>query len=306
MLHENANAKINLFLDITGRRENGYHELHSCMQTVGLSDTISADIHEAENTQTITIQCSDPTLPTDERNLVWRAAQMYMQEANIPAYNLDIRIEKRIPVFAGLGGGSADAAAILRLLNRHYKNALSMEQLLALGAKLGADVPFCIHGGTCQCEGIGDILTPIVVHPDYTVLIAKNGDGVSTSEAFRMLDEAYATTPHEIRSAEKVYSALAANNAPALRNCTYNAFEEVILPIRPLARELKDIMNAYGAVCTQMSGSGPSVFGIFLSDARAEVCASTLPTFCDIRQSNLYSIGVKCNSSSPRKAQPAA
>ena len=151
-----------------------------------------------------------------------------------------------------------------------------MEQLLALGAKLGADVPFCIHGGTCQCEGIGDILTPIVVHPDYTVLIAKNGDGVSTSEAFRMLDEAYATTPHEIRSAEKVYSALAANNAPALRNCTYNAFEEVILPIRPLARELKDIMNAYGAVCTQMSGSGPSVFGIFLSDARAEVCASTL------------------------------
>ena len=276
MLHENANAKINLFLDITGRRENGYHELHSCMQTVGLSDTISADIHEAENTQTITIQCSDPTLPTDERNLVWRAAQMYMQEANIPAYNLDIRIEKRIPVFAGLGGGSADAAAILRLLNRHYKNALSMEQLLALGAKLGADVPFCIHGGTCQCEGIGDILTPIVVHPDYTVLIAKNGDGVSTSEAFRMLDEAYATTPHEIRSAEKVYSALAANNAPALRNCTYNAFEEVILPIRPLARELKDIMNAYGAVCTQMSGSGPSVFGIFLSDARSEVCASTL------------------------------
>ena len=276
MLHENANAKINLFLDITGRRENGYHELHSCMQTVGLSDTISADIHEAENTQTITIQCSDPTLPTDERNLVWRAAQMYMQEANIPAYNLDIRIEKRIPVFAGLGGGSADAAAILRLLNRHYKNALSMEQLLALGAKLGADVPFCIHGGTCQCEGIGDILTPIVVHPDYTVLIAKNGDGVSTSEAFRMLDEAYATTPHEIRSAEKVYSALAANNAPALRNCTYNAFEEVILPIRPLARELKDIMNAYGAVCTQMRGSGPSVFGIFLSDARAEVCASTL------------------------------
>lgn len=276
MLHENANAKINLFLDITGRRENGYHELHSCMQTVGLCDTIFADIHETENTQTITIQCSDPTLPTDERNLVWRAAQMYMQEANIPAYNLDIRIEKRIPVFAGLGGGSADAAAILRLLNRHYKNALSMEQLLALGAKLGADVPFCIHGGTCQCEGIGDILTPIVVHPDYTVLIAKNGDGVSTSEAFRMLDEAYATTPHEIRSAEKVYSALAANNAPALRNCTYNAFEEVILPIRPLARELKDIMNAYGAVCTQMSGSGPSVFGIFLSDARAEVCASTL------------------------------
>lgn len=276
MLHETANAKINLFLDITGRRENGYHELHSCMQTVGLCDTISAQIYETDEMPSIVIQCSDPALPTDERNLVYRAAQLYMQAANIPTYKLEIQIEKRIPVFAGLGGGSADAAAILRLLNRHFKNALSMEELLKLGAKLGADVPFCIHGGTCRCEGIGDILTPIVVHPDYTVLIAKNGDGVSTAEAFRMLDETYETTPHEIRSADNVYSALAANNAPALRNCTYNAFEEVILPIRPLAQQLKDVMNAYGAVCTQMSGSGPSVFGIFLSDARAEVCASAL------------------------------
>lgn len=276
MLHETAHAKINLFLDITGRRENGYHELHSCMQTIGLSDTISADISTDTDTQSISIQCSDASLPTDEGNLVYRAAQMYMQVANIPSYVLDIRIEKRIPVFAGLGGGSADAAAILRLLNRHFRNALDMDSLLALGTRLGADVPFCIHGGTCRCEGIGDILTPIVGHPDYTVLIAKNGEGVSTAEAFRMLDETYAVTPHEIRSSDKVYAALAANNAPALRHCIYNAFEEVILPIRPLAQKLKDVMNAYGAICTQMSGSGPSVFGIFLSDARAEVCASAL------------------------------
>ena len=276
MLHETAYAKINLFLDITGRRENGYHELHSCMQTIGLSDTISAHISTDTDKRSITIHCSDASLPTDRGNLVYRAAEMYMQVANIESYALDIHIEKRIPVFAGLGGGSADAAAILRLLNRHFRNALDMDSLLTLGAELGADVPFCIHGGTCRCEGIGDILTPIAGRPDYTVLIAKNGEGVSTAEAFRMLDESYAAVPHEIRSAEDVYTALASNNASALRHCIYNAFEEVILPIRPLAQQLKDVMNAYGAICTQMSGSGPSVFGIFLSDARAEVCASAL------------------------------
>ena len=114
MLHETANAKINLFLDITGRRDNGYHELHSCMQTVGLCDTISAEISTDTDEKSITLTCSDSSLPTDSSNLVWRAAEMYLKEANISGYKLDIHIEKRIPVFAGLGGGSADAAAMLR------------------------------------------------------------------------------------------------------------------------------------------------------------------------------------------------
>lgn len=276
MLHETANAKINLYLDIIGRRDDGYHELHSCMQTVGLCDTISAEISTDTEQQTIILTCSDSSLPTDSRNLVWRAAEMYLNEAGISAYRLEIHIEKRIPVFAGLGGGSADAAAILRLLNRHFDGALDQGDLITLGAKLGADVPFCLAGGTCRCEGIGDILTPVTGRPDYTVLIAKNGEGVSTKEAFRLLDEAYEPMPHEIRSAEDIYSALASGNAHALKDSIYNAFEEVILPIRPLAQELKEIMSTYGAICTQMTGSGPSVFGIFLSDARAEVCASAL------------------------------
>lgn len=276
MLHETANAKINLFLDIIGRRNDGYHELHSCMQTVGLSDTISAEISTDTEEQTIILTCSDSSLPTDSRNLVWRAAEIYLNEAGISSYRLEIHIEKRIPVFAGLGGGSADAAAILRLLNRHFDGLLDQSTLITLAAKLGADVPFCLAGGTCRCEGIGDILAPVVGRPDYTVLIAKNGEGVSTKEAFRLLDEAYEPVPHEIRSAEDIYTALASGNAHALKHSIYNAFEEVILPIRPLAQELKEIMSAYGAVCTQMTGSGPSVFGIFLSDARAEVCASAL------------------------------
>ena len=276
MLHETANAKINLFLDITGRRDNGYHELHSCMQTVGLCDTISAEITTDTEAQQIVLTCSDPSLPPDSRNLVWRAAEAYMKEAEIPAYRMEIHIEKRIPVFAGLGGGSADAAAMLRLLNRHFHGALDTEKLIAMAARLGADVPFCLTGGTCRCEGIGDILNPVIARPDYTVLIAKNGEGISTAEAFHMLDELYAKEPHTIRPAEKIYAALASGNPHTLSSSIYNAFEEVILPIRPLARELKEIMSAYGAICTQMTGSGPSVFGIFLSDERAEVCANAL------------------------------
>ena len=276
MLHETANAKINLFLDITGRRDNGYHELHSCMQTVGLCDTISAEITANTDKTEILLTCSDPTLPTDNRNLVWRAAEAYMAEAGISTYRMEIHIEKRIPVFAGLGGGSADAAAMLRLLNRRFDSALDKEKMIALAARLGADVPFCLTGGTCRCEGIGDILTPVVARPDYTVLVAKNGEGISTAEAFHMLDELYAKEPHRIRQAEDIYAALASGNPHSLASSMYNAFEEVILPIRPLARELKEIMTAYGAICTQMTGSGPSVFGIFQSDALAEVCASTL------------------------------
>lgn len=276
MLHETANAKINLFLDITGRRDNGYHELHSCMQTVGLCDTISAEITANTDKTEILLTCSDPTLPTDNRNLVWRAAEAYMAEAGISTYRMEIHIEKRIPVFAGLGGGSADAAAMLRLLNRRFDSALDKEKMIALAARLGADVPFCLTGGTCRCEGIGDILTPVVARPDYTVLVAKNGEGISTAEAFHMLDELYAKEPHRIRQAEDIYAALASSNPHSLASSMYNAFEEVILPIRPLARELKEIMTAYGAICTQMTGSGPSVFGIFQSDALAEVCASTL------------------------------
>lgn len=276
MLHETANAKINLFLDITGRRDNGYHELHSCMQTVGLCDTISAEITANTDKTEILLTCSDPTLPTDNRNLVWRAAEAYMAEAGISTYRMEIHIEKRIPVFAGLGGGSADAAAMLRLLNRRFDSALDKEKMIALAARLGADVPFCLTGGTCRCEGIGDILTPVVARPDYTVLVAKNGEDISTAEAFHMLDELYAKEPHRIRQAEDIYAALASGNPHSLASSMYNAFEEVILPIRPLARELKEIMTAYGAICTQMTGSGPSVFGIFQSDALAEVCASTL------------------------------
>jgi len=277
MIYESAHAKINLFLDVTARRPDGYHELHSCMQTVGLSDTLTGDISFDTAERHIEVRTSSDLLPSDSRNLAYRAAEMYMEAAGIGAYSVKLHIEKRIPLSAGLGGGSADAAAVLRMLNRVSPAPLSAEALSALGARLGSDVPFCITGGTCRCLGVGEQLTPVSTRPDYTVLIAKDGDGVSTPDAFRLLDDRYGDfTAYNPRDPEAIYSALSSGNVHAMADSAYNIFEEVIFPIRPRAKELKDFLLRHGALCAQMSGSGPSVFGIFISDARAEVCAATL------------------------------
>lgn len=276
MLYETANAKINLFLDVTARREDGYHSLHSCMQTIGLCDTISGEILPGEGAS-IRLSCTDSALPCDERNLAYRAARLFMETRGEENYDLRLHIDKRIPLSAGLGGGSADAAAVLRLLNRHYDNALQTQQLCEMGAKLGADVPFCVTGGTCRCEGIGEILTEVCSKPDYTVLVAKDDTGVSTPEAFALLDQKYGDySSHTPLDSSAVYRALAGGDVRALADSVYNIFEDVILPIRPRAREIREFLTAHGALCALMSGSGPSIFGIFLSDARAEVCAATL------------------------------
>lgn len=277
MLHETANAKINLFLDVTARRPDGYHELHSCMQTVGLCDTVSAELRPATEEKSIALSCTNENLPTDEKNLAWRAARAYMEARGIDAYDIRLHIEKRIPLAAGLGGGSADAAAVLRLLNAQSKNPLPLEELCQIGATLGADVPFCVTGGTCRCKGVGEILTHVPCRPDYTVLIAKDGEGVSTPEAFALLDQKYGDySTHTPLNASAVYEALAGHDVHALAKSVYNIFEDVIFPIRPRAKELKEFLLAHGALCALMSGSGPSVFAIFRSDARAEVCAATL------------------------------
>jgi 4-diphosphocytidyl-2-C-methyl-D-erythritol kinase len=276
MFTEIAPAKINLFLDVVRRREDGNHDLFSCMQTVGLCDTVAADLREGEG-QTISLTCTDASLPCGEKNLAYRAARLFMEKAGPANADLRLHIEKRIPVSAGLGGGSADAAATLRLLNRAYGMPLSDTELCALGTQLGADVPFCITGGTCRCAGIGDVLEPVGGRPDYTVLIAKKGESMSTKEAFGLLDERFGDfSAHVPQDPEAVYEALRCGDVRRLASCVYNIFEEVVLPVRPHAGELKDVMLRCGALCAQMSGSGPSVFGIFRSDARAELCAAAL------------------------------
>lgn len=285
MLYETGNAKINLFLDVTSRRQDGYHDLHSCMQTVDLSDTITADIRQTSEGKRISLTCSDASLSCGVENLAYRAAALFMQAIGADAFDIRLHIEKRIPLSAGLGGGSADAAAVLRLLNRYYSAPFDHAQLCALGAKLGADVPFCITGGTCRCRGVGDILTQLQAPPDYTVLIAKDGEGMPTAEAFSLLDQRYGDfSSHEHRDPERIYAALSGGNVSALADTVYNIFEDVIFPVRPRSLFLKRFLEKHGAVCALMSGSGPSVFGIFQSDARAEVCAATL------RQSGIFAV----------------
>lgn len=275
-LIETGNAKINLFLDVIGKRLDGYHDLHSCMQTIALSDTVSAECRES-GARRIVLTVSDGVLPCDEKNLAYRAAELFLDEIDAGGCEWRLHIEKRIPVAAGLGGGSADAAAVLRLMNRYYGNPLSEAALGALGVRLGADVPFCISGGTCRCRGIGDILTQLQAPPDYTVLVARDGEGVSTPEAFALLDQRFGDfSEHAPRDPEAIYTALSGGNVQALAGCVYNVFEEVIFPVRPKAQALKRFLKEHGAVCALMSGSGPSVFGIFQSDARAEVCAAAL------------------------------
>ncbi len=276
MIYENAYAKINLFLEVIGKRPDGYHDLHSCMQTVGLCDTISAEITDADNTE-IVLTCSDPSLSCDEKNLAYRAAAAYLTKAGIDGARVKMHVEKRIPLSAGLGGGSADAAAVLRLLNRHFESKLTHDELCELGKHLGADVPFCITGGTCRCEGIGEMLKPVQTRPDYTVLIAKADGGVSTPEAFALLDKLHGDyASYTPRDPSRIYAALASGNVHALASSAYNSFEDVILPIHPDAAKIKSFLQQSGAVAALMSGSGPSVFGIFVSDVRAECCASAL------------------------------
>ena len=288
MLYEPAHAKINLFLDVISKRPDGYHNLKSCMQTVGLADTISASLRDHPTGQSIELTCSNEKLACDRKNLAYRSAEAFFSAAKIESYELKMHIEKRIPLSAGLGGGSADAAAVLRMLNKYYDFPLSTAEIVEIGASLGSDVPFCIHGGTCHCVGVGDILTPVLTQPDYTVLVAKNGEGISTPEAFSLLDQKYSDfTNYQPPEHDRIYEALSCGNVHALHNATYNIFEDVIFPIRPESKRLKEFMLDRGAICAQMSGSGPSVFGIFVSDARAELCAAML------RQEGIFAVACR-------------
>ncbi len=275
-----AHAKINLFLDITGRREDGYHTITGVMQAVSLCDLVTVTVEEPVGmhlcamgprpgmAETITLTCSDPTLPTDGKNLAWRAAEAFFAATGRGCRQLIIDIDKRIPAAAGMAGGSADAAAVLRALNELFAYPLTEEELRAVGLRLGADVPFCIAGGTQLTEGIGEVLTPVVPLPDCSILVACAGEGVSTPAAYGALDRLYggfapeAYTPHHaVRDA--LIAALTAGDLDGVAECAFNLFESVILPERPVAARIREVMRKSGAVLSMMSGSGPSVFGLF-------------------------------------------
>lgn len=250
-----ANAKINLFLDIDSIRDNGYHNIKSIMQSVSLCDVITLEYEEGKE-KSITIVCNKEGIPTDSKNIAYKAADRLLLSGN-----LTITIEKNIPSPAGLAGGSADAAAVIYGLSKIADIGKSNDEIMSIAARIGADVPFCLVGGNKRISGIGEIMEDGEKIDENYVLIAIKGEGVSTPLAYSMLDEKYERFVNYSGNEENAYSALRGESGKL-----FNIFEEIILPIRPHALEIKEKMIEMGAHFSLMSGSGPSVFGIFDSE----------------------------------------
>ncbi len=271
----NAPAKINLYLDVVSRRENGYHDIESIMHTVTLSDIITVELTEKD----IVLSSNFPHVPTDERNIAYKAAKAFFAAANLDC-GAAIHIEKHIPVASGLAGGSTDAAATLKALNELCGFPLSDDELLTLGATLGADVPFCILGGCAICTGLGEVMTPLPALKGMTVIITRGGEGVSTPKAYGMIDELYGEdVNHRHSDFETTVEAVRENNVGQLFSNAYNIFEEVILPVHSTAKAQKDILLENGADFAMMSGSGPAVFGFFKDRTAANATASAIRKF---------------------------
>ena len=261
-------AKINLHLDITGRCGDGYHEVETVMQSISLCDTVTVS---ARDDAAIMLACDKAGVPTDESNLAVRAAKLYM-DAIGEWCGLNIDIQKNIPMAAGMAGGSADAAATLRAVNRLFHDRLDEKALCTLGAALGADVPFCIVGGTAYADGRGDRLHFFAPMPDCFLVAACGTESVSTPWAYRLLDMTYSDfdgtcyTPH---TTDALTDAMQRQDICAVAGAIYNVFEAPVLAERPEAREILETMLSGGALGAMMSGSGPSVFGIFNNEEKA-------------------------------------
>ena len=269
-LYEGAFAKLNLTLDVLGKRADGYHDLQSVMQTISIRDDVEIDVRTGKPWRLL---CSVESIPTDERNLAWKAAKIYCDAMGKDPEGLEIRIVKRIPVGAGLGGGSADAAAVLRALNRHYGEALSVLALAELGAQVGSDVPFCVVGGTAMVEGRGERLRKLPDLPDCIFVVCKPDFSVSTPELYEKIDTV--AIPHRPDN-QAMESALLAGDLGKVAQNVYNVFDPVVTSEHLELNYIKSICNSYGALTEQMTGSGSAVFAILPSFEYAAVVCEML------------------------------
>ena len=276
---EQAYAKINLSLDVTGRRENGYHEIDGVMQSVTLCDVVSVEFEAADETVITLTAEGNPDMPTDGRNLAYKAAARLLEAACVTGL-VRIHIQKRIPMAGGLAGGSTDGAAVLRALNRLLPSPLSTEALCAIGAGLGADVPCCVVGGAMRTRGIGDGLTPVPSMTRGHLVIARRVEGVSTPWAYGKLDALYGNfSADHVRpesGLDALLSALETGDLSALCASSYNIFEPVVAALQSDVSLLRSEMLRHGAALARMSGSGPSVFGVFLSREAADAACLAL------------------------------
>ena len=265
-----AFAKLNLTLDVLGKREDGYHDLQSVMQTISIRDDVEIDIGTGKPWKLL---CSVDGIPTDESNLAWKAAKVYCQAMNVDPDGIEIRIIKRIPSGAGMGGGSADAAAVLRALNRHYGEPLSILALAELGAQVGSDVPFCTLCGTAMVEGRGERLRKLPDMPDCVFVICKPEFSVSTPELYQKIDQVAIARRPDNRAME---SALLAGDLGAVAENLCNVFDPVVTSDHLELNYIKSICNSYGALNQQMTGSGSAVFAIMPSFEYAAVVCNML------------------------------
>lgn len=277
-----AKAKINLGLDVLRKREDGYHEVRMIMQTIPLYDRLT--IRPAEDDQ-IHIQTNRHFLPTGEDNLAYRAAKLLMDEFQIKQ-GVEIELAKYIPVAAGMAGGSSDAAAALVGVNKLFDLRLSTEQLMERGVKIGADVPFCVMRGTALAEGIGEKLTPLPPMPKCHILIAKPGIHVSTKFVYGNLR---ANELEEHPDIDGQIGALKRGDLRELARLMGNVLETVTIPAYPVIRQIKDTMKEHGALNAMMSGSGPTVFGLFEEETAAQEAYRVLSEGEDAKQVYLVS-----------------
>lgn len=269
-LYEGAFAKLNLTLDVLGKRPDGYHDIKSVMQAISLRDDIEIDIGTGKPWKLL---CDKEDIPTDERNLAWKAAKLFFDTTGKDPEGLEIRITKRIPAEAGLGGGSADAAAVLRALNRHYGAPFSLPALAELGGQIGSDIPFCVLCGTAMAEGRGEMLRPLPNVPDCIFVVCKPDFSVSTPALYAMIDEKAIAQRPDHRAME---SALLAGDLGAVAQNLCNVFDPIVTEEHLELNYIKSIFNSYGAVGYQMTGSGSAVYCIVENFEYAAVICSML------------------------------
>ena len=259
-----AYGKVNISLDVVGKREDGYHLLSMIMQNIDLYDEIEVEKQECG----IILECNKSYVPVDNRNLAYKAAEIFKERYDI-VDGVKINIEKNIPVSAGLAGGSTDAAAVLKVMNKLFNVNATEEELMELSLKLGADIPYCIHGGTALCEGIGEIITPIKPFRDKIVVLVKPAFGVSTKEVYKNFN--LEKVKQHPKTAE-IINAIENDDLNFVASNMKNLLENVTLRKHKILIKIKEEMNACGAINSMMSGSGPTVFAFFDDMLKAQKC----------------------------------
>lgn len=260
-----AYAKINLGLDVTGRRSDGYHEVKMVMQTVGIYDILTFRKSEKKDTQ-ITVSVNKEELSCGKENLIYKAAELLIQTCGI-RQGVEIELLKNIPIAAGMAGGSTDAAAVFHGMNELFHLGMGLEDMKRLGVRIGADVPYCIQGGTALSQGIGEILTPLPSPPAAHLLIAKPEISVSTRFVYENL---HVETLQKHPDIDGMVEAIGRGSLEGITDRMENVLETVTERKYPVIRELKRIMKEQGALNALMSGSGPTVFGIYKTREAAE------------------------------------